>query len=169
MSASNKIIFSLAQNLNINEKNQARKNIGAVGFFWDNTQSVSHVVTNDEAQVGTIKIPLQHYDSGVYLLDVRLYAGSGSNLGNTRIPLRVRFEYKFDGGSHSSSLEHTGALEQIDNDGPWYYGDTIRLRTNLGTLTGIDLEVYWGPWKIQANTSIDVTISYVLLSETEPI
>lgn len=31
MSASNKLIFSLAQNLDIDEKNQARKNIGAVG------------------------------------------------------------------------------------------------------------------------------------------
>ena len=30
MSVSNKLIFSLAQNLDIVEKNQARKNIGAV-------------------------------------------------------------------------------------------------------------------------------------------
>ena len=30
MSASNKLIFSLTQNLDIDEKNQARKNIGAV-------------------------------------------------------------------------------------------------------------------------------------------
>ena len=30
MSTSNKLIFSLAQNLDIDEKNQARKNIGAV-------------------------------------------------------------------------------------------------------------------------------------------
>lgn len=33
MSASNNIIFSLDQNLDIDEKNQARKNIGAVGCF----------------------------------------------------------------------------------------------------------------------------------------
>ncbi len=30
MSASNKLIFSLAQNLDIDKRNQARKNIGAV-------------------------------------------------------------------------------------------------------------------------------------------
>lgn len=33
MSASNKLIFSLEQNLDTDEKNQARKNIGAVGCF----------------------------------------------------------------------------------------------------------------------------------------
>lgn len=168
MSASNKLIFSLEQNLDIDEKNQARKNIGAVGLFRHNAQSATHTVTNDEAQAGTIEIPLDHFVRGVYLLDVQLYAGSGEGLSNTRIPLRVCFNYHFEGGGHSSSLEHTGALEQIDNTGPWYYGDSIRLHTDLGTLTGIDLEVYWGPWKIQAGKNIDVSISYVLLSETDP-
>jgi hypothetical protein len=137
-------------------------------LFSYNSQSVSHAITNAEAQAGKIRIPLDHFDSGVYLLDIELYAASSANLGNGRIPLRSYFDYTFQGGGHSSSFEHTGSLEQIDNGGPWYYGDTIRLRTNFGTLTGVDLVIYWGPLKIPENTSINVTISYVLLSETDP-
>ena len=168
MSASNKLIFSLDQTLTDDEKTQARKNIGAIGMFWDNAQSDSHTVTNDEAQAGSIKIPLAHFDSGVYLLEIELYAASGANLGNSRIPLRMTFDYNFQNGGHASSYAHTGALEQIDNGGPWYYGDSKRVRTDVGTLTGVDLTIYWGPWKIQANTTIKVSIGYVLLSQTEP-
>jgi hypothetical protein len=48
MSASNKLIFSLAQNLDIDEKNQARKNIGAVGSFQQSTQTETVTLSNDQ-------------------------------------------------------------------------------------------------------------------------
>lgn len=128
------------------------------------SQSVDHVVTSAEASAGHMLIPLEHFDRGQYLLNVQLYAGNGTQLGRSRVPFRISFKYQFD-HSDSWSLEHTGALEQVDNNGPWYYGDTIRLSTEVSGLTGIYLEVYWGANNVQANKTISVTISYVLLSE----
>jgi hypothetical protein len=48
MSASNKLIFSLAQNLDIDEKNQACKNIGAVGSFQQSTQTETVTLSNEQ-------------------------------------------------------------------------------------------------------------------------
>jgi hypothetical protein len=93
-----------------------------------------------------------------------LYAGSGSHFGSNHVPLRISFRYRF-GGSDSWTLEHTGALEQVDQNGPWYYGSTIQLNTNFSSLTGIDLGIYFGANKVVENDIVGVKITYTLLSE----
>lgn len=168
MPASNKIIFSLTQNLDIDEKNRARHNIGAVGLFNRTAQTVTHTVTNNEAQAGHITLPLSLVKPGVYLVNLELYAASDAGLGNTRIPLHIRFDYTYEGGAHSSSFVHTGTLEQLENNGSWHYGDSISLRTNYSDLTGVSLEIYFAAWAIQANKNVQISVDSVLLSETDP-
>lgn len=140
------------------------RSVAGIAMTHQAIQSVDHTVTSGEASSGDIRIPLSHFDRGVYLLNIQLYAGSGSHFGSNHVPLRISFRYRF-GGSDSWTLEHTGALEQVDQNGPWYYGSTIQLNTNLSSLTGIDLDIYFGANKVVENDIVGVKITYTLLSE----
>lgn len=141
------------------------RSVAGIAMTHQALQSVEHTVTSVEASSGNILIPLSHFDRGVYLLNIQLYAGGhSSHFGSSRIPLRISFRYRFD-GSDSWTLEHTGALEQVDQNGPWYYGSTIQLNTDLPTLTGVDVEFYFGANKLVENDTINVKINYTLLSK----
>lgn len=165
MSASNKLIFSLEQNLDIDEKNQARKNIGAVAAISQSIQSENITLTNDQAQAGHIVVPLTHHNLGAYLLNVELYAATGSNISDQRVPIRL--ELRYNGGS-SSSVMWTSALEKFNNSAPWYAGLSILDNSGINPLTSLELIVKWEPWKIQTGVTIGLTVEYILLSETEP-
>ena len=165
MSASNKLIFSLEQNLDIDEKNRARNNIGAVGAFRQQIQSENITLTNDQAQAGHIAVPLTHHNLGAYLLNVELYAATGSNISDQRVPIRL--ELRYNNGS-SSSVMWTSALERFNSNAPWYAGLSILDNSGINPLTSLELIVKWEPGKIQTGVTLGLTIEYTLLSETEP-
>lgn len=167
MSASNKLIFSLAQNLDIDEKNQARKNIGAVGCFGQSYQTATHTITNDEAQHGGFDVTLTHNSPGRYLLKINVYSGTNDGLQSDRYPLRLSAIQNYSGGGQSSVELGTTALERLDSPGPWYANATMIL-PNTFNATSIVLHLYFGMHKIPANAVLTVTIDYHLLSETDP-
>ena len=141
------------------------RSLAGIEMTYPAMQSVEHTVTSGEAGSGNILIPLLHFDRGVYLLNIQLYAGGhSSHFGSNHVPLRISFRYRF-GGSEAWTLEHTGALEQVDQNGPWYYGSTIQLYTDMPTLTGVDVEFHFGANKLVENDTIDVEIKYTLLSK----
>lgn len=165
MSASNKLIFSLEQNLDINEKNRARKNIGAVAAIRQVTQDESITLTNDQAQRGRIEVPLDNHDIGTYLLNVELYATTSSSISDQRVPIRLYFQYS---NALASATEWTSALERLNSNSPWYAGLSMLPSSTITQHTVKNLVVYWEPLKIQAGVTIRLTIEYILLSETEP-
>ena len=165
MSASNKLIFSLAQNLDIDEKNRARNNIGAVAAIRQSIQSENITLTNDQAQAGQIAVPLTHHNLGAYLLNVELYAATSSNISDQRVPIRL--ELRYNNGS-SSSVMWTSAIERFNSNAPWYAGLSILDNSGINPLTSLELIVKWEPWKIQTGVTLGLTIEYTLLSETEP-
>ena len=165
MSASNKLIFSLEQNLDIDEKNQARNNIGAVGAFRQTVQTETVTLSNDQAQNGVIEVATK-FNSGHYIMNVELYIATGSNVSDSRVPVRLTFSYN-NGGSTNDTM-WTSALERFNNSAPWYAGLTMADAYVGPMLTSRKLRINWEPWKIQAGVSIQVTISYLLISETEP-
>ena len=144
------------------------RSIPRLMMYTQSGQTIDHTVTAAESSAGVISVPLSHFNYGVYLLDVQLYVGNAAQLPGTHVPIYVNFRYKYSSGTDTWTLKHTGALAQIKASGPWYYGDTIRLLTTSNTLTGVDLEIAFGPNVLPENTSIGITISYVLLSETRP-
>ena len=165
MSASNKLIFSLAQNLDIDEKNQARNNIGAVGAFRQSVQTETVTLSSDQAQNGVIEVATK-FDSGHYIMNVELYIATGSNVSDSRVPVRLTFVYNNVGPTDDTMW--TSALEQFNNNAPWYAGLTMADAYVGPILTSRKLRINWEPSKIQAGVSIQVTISYLLISETEP-
>ena len=140
------------------------RSVAGIAMTHQTGQYVDHTVTSGEVSSGHIRIPLSHFDQGVYLLNIQLYASLSSHFGSNRVPLRVSFRYIW-GSSEASSQEYTGAFEQIDQNGPWYYGSTIQLNTKYSSLTGIDVEFYFGTNKLVENDTIGVKIDYTLLSE----
>jgi len=168
MSASNKLIFSLAQNLDIDEKNQARKNIGAVGCFGHPFQTVTHTVTNDESQQGSFDITLSNKAKGRYFLRLSMYSGDNDGLQSDRYPFRITSYINLEGGGQLVSELASSSLDRLDSPGTWYSIFTALLDNTSGTATSIVLHFYFGTHKIQANTTITTTIFYHLVSETEP-
>lgn len=167
MASCNKLIFSLTQNLDINEKNQARNNIGAVGCFDQAYQTVTHTITNDEAQNGGFDITLSHNSPGRYLLKINVYSGPNDGLQSDRYGLRLSAIQNYSGGGQSAVEMSTTALERLDSPGPWYANVTALL-PNTFNATSIVLHLYFGTHKVPANAVITVSIDYHLLSETDP-
>jgi hypothetical protein len=166
MSASNKLIVSLAQNLDADKKNQARSNIGAVGAFTQQVQLGTHTVTNDEADSGVFDIQLSHHSAGLYILCITVQSGKDDGLNTDRYPMRISADLNHADGRSTVELE-TSALERIDNSGNWL-ANIASLLPNTVNASSIYLHLYFGRNKIPANSTINFIIKYYLLSETKP-
>ena len=161
MSASNKLIFSLAQNLTADEQNRACKNIGAIRGYTITPVSGSHQISNSEAQSGTMTFnALFSGIKGVVFYDVGIEVPSSANLGQNMYPVIVQLNLTFEGGGTSSFKVATGVLCRTGQNQNWclYANFAYDFDVHNQTLTNVMIQVDWGEWVIPQSTEIIYTI-----------
>lgn len=161
MSASNKLIFSLAQNLTDDEKSRACKNIGAIRSFAMNTITGSHQLTQGEASTGTVNFSVFWTGiSGVILYDVGIEVPETANLGQNTYPVIVKLNFTFEGGGTAYATVATGVLCRTGSNRPWdcYVNFAYDYDQHNRPITALKLSVEWGEWVIPQNTEIIYTV-----------
>lgn len=161
MSASNKLIFSLEQNLTTDEQNRACKNIGAIRDYTIATVTGSHQISNSEAQSGTMTFnALFTGVKGVVLFNVGIEVPTTANLGQNIYPVILKLNFTFEGGGTSYATVATGVLCRTSNSRPWdlYANFTYDFDIHSQTIAALTLEVDWGELVIPQSTEIIYTI-----------
>ncbi len=157
MSASNKLIFSLAQNLDIDEKNQACKNIGAIRGYNVNTITGSHQISQSEAQTGTMTFSVFNSGiKGVMLYNVGIEVPASANLSQNVYPVQVKLNFTFEGGGTSYATVATGVLCRTGNDRAWdlYVNFFYDFDHHNRAITALKMTVDWGELTIPQSTEI---------------
>ena len=126
MSASNKLIFSLAQNLTDAEKYQGRTNLGTFGMYditeAEQSQTVGGVSINLAYTVGS------SLHKGVYLLNINLSVSPGGLVPTDKaVPCVIFVDENRPGGGVSANTRFTGALTRIESSGGYELGMTAML------------------------------------------
>lgn len=161
MSESNKLIFSLEQNLDIDEQNRACKNIGAIRGYNISTITGSHQISNSEASTGTMTFSVFTSGiKGVVLYNIGIEVPTSANLGQNIYPVILKLNFTFEGGGTSYATVATGVLCRTSNSRPWdlYANFTYDFDIHSQTITALTLEVDWGELVIPQNTEIIYTI-----------
>lgn len=161
MSASNKLIFSLKQNLTDDEKSQACKNIGAIRGYTIATVSGSHQISSSEAQSGTMTFnALFTGVKGVVLYDVGIEVPPSANLGQNIYPIVITLNITREGGGTSAEKVATGVLCRTSNGQNWclYANFAYDFDVVAMPITNLMIQIDWGEWVIPQSTEIVYSI-----------
>lgn len=161
MSASNKLIFSLEQNLTTDEQNRACKNIGAIRGYNITTTTGSHQISQSEASSGTMTFSVfTDGIKGVVLYDVGIEVPTSANLGQNIYPVQVKLNFTFEGGNTAYATVATGILCRTGNSRPWdlYVNFFYDFDLHNQPITALTMTVDWGELVIPQSTEIIYTI-----------
>lgn len=162
MSASNKLIFSLAQNLTADEQNRACKNIGAIRGYTITPVSGSHQISQSEASSGGMSFNAMFSGvGGIVLYDVGIEVPPSANLGQNMYPVIITLDLTFEGGGTAALKVATGVLCRTSQNASWhlYVNFAYDFDIYAHPLTNVMIRVDWGEWVIPQSTEIVYTIS----------
>lgn len=166
MSASNKLIFSLAQTLTDDEKSQACKNIGAARTAYYPSLTGSHQITQTEAQNGVIKfgltMPNALKNNCLVLFQVEIDVPTSANLGQNSYPVLVELRLTDADSGTAHETMASGVLCRTASNTQWKFVTSFmfdyRRINREWTMTEIDID--WGAWTVPQSTEIIYSIAY---------
>lgn len=154
MSASNKLIFSLAQNLTDSEKYQGRANIGALSKYRILPVTLNHTVTQQEAASGQFSFSVNATQAGLYLLSLHLYVSpDGTKPNENLVPLLLDVTRHSSSGGSGSLSNYATTLTRLEQNGP--HSCRVDIFQNVyEQLSSLEFVVNSEPYKIPQNTPV---------------
>ena len=167
MSASNKLIFSLAQNLTDAEKYQGRTNLGTFGMY--------DIVEAEQSQTvggGSVNLPYTVGSSlhkGVYLLNIDLsVTPDGLVPTDKAVPCVIFVDMNRAGGGVTGLKRFTGALTRIESSGGYELGMSVMLPVDIDNALSFRFNCEFEIGKLPQGTVVKFNAEGVLIGNVEP-
>jgi hypothetical protein len=167
MSASNKLIFSLAQNLTDSEKYQGRTNLGTFGMYdiaeAEQSQTVGGGSVNLQYTVGS------SLHNGVYLLNIDLSVSPDGLVPTDKaVPCVIFVDMNRSGGGVTPISRFTGALTRIESSGGYELGMSVMLPVDVDNALSFRFNCEFEIGKLPQGTVVKFNAEGVLIGNVEP-
>lgn len=167
MSESNKLIFSLEQNLTDAEKYQGRTNLGTFGMYdipgAEQSQTVDGGSVDLQYTVGNI------LHKGLYLLNIDLSVDHDGLVPTDKaVPCVIFVDENRPGGAVSPNSRFTGALTRIESSGGYKLGMTVMLPVIDSNSLSFRFTCEFEIGKLPVGTVVKFKADGVLIGNIEP-